>query len=57
MYLEEAYAMSEEDPEWVIEGVDLFDQNRGKPTKPNLRRSALRSRKKTWLNTLLQAEI
>ena len=48
-YLEEAFSMSEEGAEWVIEGVASFDENRDNPTKPNLRRSALRSRKKAAL--------
>jgi len=48
-YLEEAYAMSEEGAEWVIEGVESFDKNRDKPTKPNLRTTVLKSRKKAGL--------
>ena len=48
-YLEEAYEMSEVGAEWVIEGVEGFDKNRDNPTKPNLRRSALRSLKKAGI--------
>ncbi|MBT4013136.1 MAG: hypothetical protein HN617_17715 [Planctomycetaceae bacterium] len=46
--------MTEEGAEWVIEGVDSLGQNRDEPTKPNLRRLALRSRKKAWMSTLLR---
>ena len=41
--------MSEEGAEWVIEGVESFDKNRDKPTKPNLRTTVLKSRKKAGL--------
>jgi hypothetical protein len=41
--------MSEVGAEWVIEGVEGFDKNRDNPTKPNLRRSALRSLKKAGI--------
>ena len=48
-YLEEAYEMSEVGAEWVIAGVESFDTNRDNPSKPNLRRSALRSLKKAGI--------
>jgi integrase len=48
-YLQEAWQMSEDGAVWAIEGVEGFDKNRDNPTKPNLRRSVLRSRKKAGL--------
>ena len=48
-YLQEAWEMSKEGAEWVIEGVESFDKNRDKPTKPNLRTTVLKSRKKAGL--------
>ena len=41
--------MSEDGAEWVIEGVESFDKNRDKPTKPNMRTTMLKSRKKAGL--------